>query len=349
MRRIFFLLIFIFVCAVTGWADVIIFRNGDRLTGKFVKLEKNKMTFEADEIGKITLDIASIKNFSAEIPAKIHFIDGTIIKSKILLSDPNQFSIEKTDLLSAHTFNFSDLAAINPPPKPKPKWTGSATLGISSSHGNTFAESTNVNFDAKRRSQMDRTHIYSNYLASRSRDPDSNDKKTTEESFVIGGKYDYFFTKKFYGFTNGSFKKDHIADLDHRIIVGIGVGYQWIDTDNMTFSTDAGLAQLCEQYTSPDSATGLKITTSTDEASIQFGYNFDYKINDKFTFVHKLTYYPSFSSPSDYFLTTNAELRAFITKAIFSSFRVVIDYDSTPADDVGTTDTKYILGAGWNF
>ena len=48
-------------------------------------------------------------------------------------------------------------------------------------------------------------------------------------------------------------------------------------------------------------------------------------------------------------LTTDAELRAEITKSMFGSLKAILDYDSTPGEGVGTTDTKYILGVGWNF
>jgi len=349
VRRVIILLLFVLGWAATGRADVILFKSGDRLTGKLVKLEKGKLIFEADELGSVTLDITRIQNFNTDASVELHLTDGTVIKSKVLPAEPGQFTIEKTRLLQVQSFALADLAAINPAGEPLLKWTGSLTIGLSSTHGNTFAESANVSSAAKRRSQKDRTGIYSSYLASRSRDPDNNKKKTTEESFVIGGKYDYFFTKKFYGYINGRLKKDHIADLDYRIIAGLGAGYQWVETEDMSFNTDAGFAQICEQFTSRDPDSGITETTGTDEASIQLGYSLDWKIAEKFTFLHQLTYYPSFSGLSDYFLTGSAELRAFITESLFSNFKVVLDYDSTPADGVDTTDIKYILGVGWNF
>ncbi len=48
-------------------------------------------------------------------------------------------------------------------------------------------------------------------------------------------------------------------------------------------------------------------------------------------------------------LETSAELRAALYKAIFASFKVLIDYDSQPAAGQERTDTAYILGVGVNF
>ncbi len=67
------------------------------------------------------------------------------------------------------------------------------------------------------------------------------------------------------------------------------------------------------------------------------------KINQMFTFLHNTTYYPSLGDISDYFLTTDAELRAALTDSFFASLKAIVDYDSTPAQWSSTTDTRYIV------
>ena len=343
--------VLILTCAfpTLACADVITFNNGDRLTGKLTSLHNGKLTFASDLAGSVTIGISTIRNLSTAAPVNLNFTDGTVITSTLADAAPGQFRTEPTDLLGAHTFTFADLTAINPPAKPKPKWTGSITLGASSTHGSTFDETANLSLNAKRRSDTDRIGVYATYLANRTRDSDTDEKQTTEENFTVGGKYDYFLTEKLYTYLSGRYKTDHIADLDHRIIAGLGLGYQWLESDNISFSTDAGFAELCEQYTSPNPLTLVKETTRTDEASLQLGYSLDWKIAKKITLSHHLTYYPSFADFADYFLTSDAELRAAINDSMFTSFKLVLDYDSTPADGVATTDTKYILGVGWNF
>jgi putative salt-induced outer membrane protein YdiY len=292
------------------------------------------------------VDVSQIENFNTEEAVEFHFQDGTIIKSRALSGDPGIFALEETTILPVNQYPISEIQSINPPVKPAVTWTGNITVGMTSTHGNTFTESANVSFNAMRRTDKDRLKLDSAYLASRTEEEDQNgdkEKVTTEESFVIGGKHDYFWTEKFYSYVNGRFKKDHIADLDRRIIAGLGLGYQWIESDTMNFNTDAGLAELCEQYTTHDEV------TKSDQLSVQLGYSFDWQFHEKFLFLHNMTYYPSLETLSDYFLTTDAEIRASITESMYSSFRAVLDYDSTPAEGIGSTDTKYILGVGWKF
>jgi len=50
-----------------------------------------------------------------------------------------------------------------------------------------------------------------------------------------------------------------------------------------------------------------------------------------------------------YLLSINAGARATIWKGLFADFRIEYRYDSTPDAGRKSTDTRYILGAGWTF
>ena len=344
MKIITFLLVSLFIFSSSGWADELVFKSGGRLHGKLVKMEGGKLVFASDEVGEVMVDIAQVESFTSEAPAKFVFKDGTVISGKVSGVEAGRVMLEKTQLLPGGQYPLSEVTAINPPPKVPPKWKGSITAGFTSTHGNTFSESGSISFGAMRRTEKDRTNVFARYLVGRMEETDTGDKKTTEESLVFGGKYDYFFTKKLYGFIDGRFKKDHIADLDRRIIAGTGLGYQWIESDQMNFSTDLGASVLCEQYTRYGEV------TQSDDLSALLGYHFDRVLYKGFDFIHNLTYYPAMTgSASDYFLSTEAELRMALTESMYGSFKAILDYDSTPAQGIGKTDTKYILGVGWTF
>ena len=349
MRRLTMFLLLVGLLVFSCHADIVVFKNGDRLTGQVVRLEEGKLVFNASQVGELTIDLSRVAQFTSDEPAEFHLTDGTVIESKALSGEPGQIVLAETTVLPSQTLAFDQITAINPTVKPAVVWSGSITAGLTSTHGNSFNESANMAFSAKRRSETDRFAVWSAYLASRSENDDTGQKETTEEAFTFGGKYDYFWTEKFYTFLNGTFKKDHIADLDHRIIGGGGAGYQWFETPEFSFFTDAGLSDLCEQYTRRNPDTGLKETTDTEELSVQAGYGLDWRINDRFHFMHNMRYYPSLAGLSDYFLTTDAEIRTSLTKSMFTSFKAILDYDSTPGEGTDTTDTKYILGLGWSF
>ncbi len=62
-----------------------------------------------------------------------------------------------------------------------------------------------------------------------------------------------------------------------------------------------------------------------------------------------MTYYPSLEKLSDFFLTTTAEIRFAVTEQMFTNFKVIYNYNTTPAEGTGKTDVKYLLGVGLKF
>jgi putative salt-induced outer membrane protein YdiY len=124
------------------------------------------------------------------------------------------------------------------------------------------------------------------------------------------------------------------------MVIGLGGGWQWIETPKTKMSFELGGASLYEQF---------KGSTKNSELSAQVGYNLDHKITDTVDFIHDLTYYPSTDKFSDYYLATGAELRAHFSSRMFANFKALFNYDATPAPTKGSTDVKYILGIGVDF
>ncbi len=329
------------ICSTMLWADEVRFKNGDRLSGQIVRVTEGKMVFKSAVAGEVTLNMADIQTFSSEAPIEVHLKDGTVLRQPVTAAEPNQFSIGTGEPLKPQTFPLAQVASINPPPKPAPKWTGSITGCVSSTSGNTRADSVTASVSATRRSEKDRIIFGADYARSERRNPDTGEDEKTEDWWRTTAQYDYFFTKKFFGFGNARYERDDIADLERRIVVGGGAGYQWVETDDLAFSTGFGLASLYEKFEDePD---------GNSELSLQAGYNLNKKLGKNMRFLNDLTYYPSIEKFSDYFLTTTAELRATLTKTMFANFKVIFNFDSTPAPDRGSTDIKYLFGIGINF
>src|SRR4030042_1406105 len=332
-------IIVVFAQAVA--ADELVFTNGDRLTGKIDHAVDGKLVLTSDLAGRITVEVSKIQTFSTDQAINVHLKDGGVLVQKINSGAAGKFAIEGTETVKAQEFDIDAISAINPPPKPQPKWTGNVSAAVTSTHGNTKTEAVSASANLSKRTEKDRTTLSADYARGEQEDPDTGDEKKTEDWGRTTAKYDYFFTKKFFGYIDGRYETDKIAQLARRGIVGGGAGYQWIESGNMNFSTEGGLASLYEKYENE--------TDSTSELSAQVGYNFDKKLAKNLKFIHDLTYYPSLDKFSDYYLTSTGELRANFTERMFVNFKVILNYDTTPAIDSGTTDTKYILGLGYSF
>ena len=330
-----------YVFSAACLADQVILKNGDRLTGKIVKAVEKKLTLKSDLAGEVIIPMENIQTFSSDEPVELHFQDGTVSKQKIEQAPAGQIVLSGSQTLQKQTTSLSNLSAVNPPKKEKSVWKGSVSAGLTYTSGNTSNESYSASIDLQKRTENDRITLTGDLARSKQKSDTTGEKETTEDWWKLRAKYDYFLSKKFFLFGEGRYELDKIANLDRRVILGGGGGYQWIESDDMNFSTEFGLASVYEKF--EDSS------DSNSEMSIQAGYHFDKKLNSTIQLLHDLTYYPSMDEFSDYYLTTSAELRANLTDRMFANLTAILDFDKSPAPDKGTTDTKYLFGIGWDF
>ena len=211
------------------FAGRVLLTNGDRLTGEVEKVVDGKLHFKSDIVGSITIDMKNVKTFSTDKPEKIILSDGTILNRQITASDDGQVTLSGGEIIKAQDLKLTDITAVNPPAKNPVKWKGSASVGWTSVHGNTRSETLQATLTGSLRREKDRTTAGLDYGKAKVQDPDTGDEETTEDWWKARAKYDYFLGEKFYGFIEGRYETDKIADLDRRVILGAGAGYQWIE------------------------------------------------------------------------------------------------------------------------
>ncbi len=327
------------LCGSVVLADQVVLKNGDSITGTIVKLTDGKMVFKSNLAGEIQIDLAGIRTLTSDKPLTIHLKDGTVLQSKVSSGQGDQFAITG-NTLEDQSLSTADITAINPPAKPISKWVGQISAGMTSTHGNTKTDTLSSNFRAQKRTKIDRTTVSADYSKGEQENATTGVKSTTEDWWRAKAKYDYFISTKWYSFLDGRYERDGVADLDRRMVIGAGAGWQWLETDRTKWSFELGGASLYEQF---------KGSVKNSELSMQAGYNLDHKLTDTVHFVHDLTYYPSLDKFSNYFLTTGAELRAYFSARMFANFRSTLNYDTSPAPGKGGTDTKYVIGIGLDF
>jgi putative salt-induced outer membrane protein YdiY len=331
---------FLFVGLCSG--DQVFLKNGDRLSGQILQISKDSLTLNTLYAGYIRVTLEEVASLSTDNAMQVSRPDGTIVSRKLeisdpgrvnLVEDPNQPSQAETVLLSEITVMQEQSA--------QAKWKGNLAGGLTMMSGNTSSESISTSLDLQKRSKTDRVTFAGEMAHTAQEDHDTGEENTTEDWWKTRGKYDYFLTRKFYVFGNGRYETDRVADLTRRVVFGGGPGYQWYESPALNFLTEAGIAEVIEEYEDD--------TNTTKEISYQFGSHLDSQLNRKLKVLHDFSYFPSMEQFSDYYLTTSGELRYGLTHKLFASFKVIFDYDSTPAEDADATDIKYMLGIGYEF
>ncbi len=326
-------LLIILTFTTLSFADQIYLTNGDRVTGKIIKMEDGKLSLKSELLDEVVINSENIDSFATDEPIEVHLSETMVIEEKVKRSESGKILIEPSDKKEEKLYKISEITRIGPLPDPV-KWTTNLSTSIAGSEGNS--ENFNFNFGAfvKRRSENDRTTFGAEYLFEQDGD------ETTQDEWYADLQYDYFFSKKFFWFTSVRFEQDDLSDLDLRFILSPGVGYQWVESDKLNFSTEAGLAFIHESFSEGE---------SNNEITLRLGYHFDKNLFSKLKFFHDLKLFPAISDPSNLYLITSAGLRTQITENFYSEAKVSIEHDTTPADDAEETDLNYTIGVGVSF
>jgi putative salt-induced outer membrane protein YdiY len=319
--------------------DEVLFNNGDKLTGKVLSVEGDKMKFKTAVAGEITVEMKDVKTFSTDEPVELRMKDRQVITGQAQASDaPGTVTVPTAEAdAPKREVAFDDLKYVNF----NQNWTGALIAGALFARGNTYADQANNAFEAQRRTLDDRFTINAAYNFGRQRDPDSGDKFTSVDNWYGAAKYDYFFTEKFYGFAALRYEHDRIANLDQRIVPGIGVGYLWFDKPDFKFDTEAGLAFVHEKYEDGE---------TNDAMSARLAYHLKKGMwNVKVSVFHDLEYYPSLERLDDFLIIADAGVRAAMTERMFAEYKIEYRYDASPAEGFDHTDLRHVVGVGWKF
>ncbi len=322
----------------------VIFKNGDRLTGKVTTGSEGKLTIESAMAGKVVVNMADVKTFTTDEPVELVLKDGSTVKQQVTAPASPPASTEPSiatagGTVAAQNFALGDVVAINPPPKDT-GWKGDVAAGAIFQTGNSESTSVDIEANAARRREDDRFTGKGQYLFASQKDKTTSESSTTTDSYLVSGQYDYFLTKKLYLFGRVQAERDRVADLDFRGTGSVGVGYQWIESAKTNFSTELGVGYTYEDYKSQE---------ARDFVSARAAYHVDHKLWQNVGVFHNLEYTPSLEDFANYKINADGGLRFTVTENLFTQLKMEWKYDSQPADNKDNSDFRYLMQVGWKF
>ena len=317
--------------AVEARGDEVQFANGDKLTGKIVKLDGGKLTVDSTVAGKIEVKWADIATMSTDEPVTIVLDNGQYVTQKLDASKPGEVNA------GGETIALATAAKVNPEPV---QWHGNALIAARFDRGNTVGDNFDGSLDAVRRSETDRITFGAGYSASENQDADQTGKHATRSKAFGSTQYDYFFQPQLYGYGNLRAEKDRFADLNLRLTTGLGVGYQWFDTDTLKFNTEGGVSYISEH---------LHGSEDLNYAALRFAWNLDWIVYSGLTFFQYTRWYPSLQALDDQLIETQTGLRYKLWGNFFGESKILWTWDTTPAEGKKQKDLTYIVGIGYGF
>jgi putative salt-induced outer membrane protein YdiY len=313
-------------------ADEIIMDNGVRIKGTVTNLTGDFLSLTSDYSEAIKLKTSKIIGITIDNPVEIQMKNGEILKGNLKTSADGVLAIEQVAGSNRVVIDVKNISAINSPPISR--WSGSVVASGNYQTGNTDRSAFRLGLDAVRRSDKDRFSMSFLYDISNENDT------LTSRSFYGTLKYDYFFTKKFYGHLGVEFLNDKFKDLNLRTIIGPGVGYQMWDVPKQALAVEAGLTYFSEDY---------KIANDKRWISARFATNYRYKITETIKFTNNLVLYQSLENISEISLRNEAAIATILGSGWSMKLANILEYNNAPAVGIKNTDSIFLLGLQYVF
>jgi putative salt-induced outer membrane protein YdiY len=326
------LLVLALTCAFSDcFGDELVLSNGDRLTGKIIKLEKGVLHFKADAVKKVILIATSqVKSLVTSDQVEVHLGHGEILKGRLVFEKNGQVIIKTSGNRSDVSLAWAAVKKINPP---RSTWHGNINLGCFSQSGNTQRNSVSAGVDAVRKTERDRLslRVLYNYA--------DEDEVLTARNVFGSIKYDWFFTPEVYGYVSEELLSDEFKNIKLRSVTGAGLGWQVIDIKRFSFALEGGAAHVNHDY---------DIGADQSNVAMRLAAQLKVKLFGSVTLTDTCVWLPSLDG--DQYQVRN-ELSLATSLGAGWSFLLtnIFEYDNDPSPGVKRTDRQWILGLQYTF
>jgi putative salt-induced outer membrane protein YdiY len=213
MRKVLWIL---FLFCVRAEAGEIVFKNGDRLTGKISEVTDSHVVLETEMLGKLSIPKAAIERMKQD--------EAPVAAQQLVATAP------KPDPVPQQRFKL---------------WGGSVDAAISATHGNADTRTVNFGFRTARVSQGNKLSLYATSIFSKS----STDSRTIIADAIRGGsRYEVNFSRRFFTFGFTDLEHDQFQGLESRAVGGGGIGLNVIKNSRTTLQVFSGGSANREKF-----------------------------------------------------------------------------------------------------
>jgi len=252
--------------------DVIIFTNGDQLSGKFVQAIGDKVSFHSDIVGDVTVDWSKIKELRTaqkvaviqkNVEFKHHQVPASVPVGTVSVAD-SQISVQSATNATIATIPIKnaefvvDETTMNKQLRGHPgffqAWNGAATAGL------TLVQATQNQYsfngavalarvvptvswlDPRNRTTIDYSQSYGKITDPSYTDANGNfipSSYTKSSIFHADAERDEYISPRFYFLGQVAFDHNYSQSLDLQQIYGGGIGYTVIKTPKQELDVKA--------------------------------------------------------------------------------------------------------------
>lgn len=316
--------------------------SGEWLGGAIKVLYEGSLEFDSDEVGIIKIDWEDVVELRTATILEVRPEEGASATGKVLVKDGKVTIIGDTTTV----FDQGEILAITAGvPRERNFWSGEASGSANYQSGNTEKTTFNGRITAKRRTVEQR--IILDYIGNY----DETENTETENNHRLSGDWDRYITHRwFWTPLTAEYFKDKFQNIEHRVTLGVGMGYEIIDTSTTEWRVSGGPAYTKTWF--QDVAPGE--SDSEDSPAFQAKTRFDHELTDDIDIWYDYRLLWAKDDAGGYSHRMEFGAAYDIIGDLDLRVSYIWDYISEPSEDENgqkpdETDTQLLIGVGYSF
>ena len=310
--------------------------NGDRITGKLIKVENDILFFDSDILGQITVKTSQGKVIpQKEISEVKEVTDATpqhesISKTETANSDKDSTPTKKPKWLS-----MSSMLSDAPPGK---HLDSSITAGYTLNQGERDQRDFNLAFNLRQDAGKNQYFFDGRYDYSVQTIDDN--RLVNRDRYNTGFRWRRNISDNLFTQFDSSYLKDLIKEIDDDFKESLGVGWHLFKSNKFELSITPALSARYQV---------IPTVTADWELLGSLFQDLRYKFNEQITFFQEsdISINPNAADPLTFqFLT---RLEAQLSNRLVANLRYELDFDENLRAGIDKTQQRIILGLGYKF
>jgi len=322
--------------ANTAYADVLVLKNGDRITGTIKQIWDGEVSIEPEYADEFDVDLDVVDYIESDRDFEIELNDGR--EATVKLSGANS---ENQQLISlgdeTMPIALEDILELDEPTKDF-DWESHIDFSANINSGNTDSFSGQLRGDSTIETPDHRHRV--DLSKFRETTGAGALKETTKDQTLLKYNYNWLFRDPWFLAANVSQERDPIIELDSRLIASVGLGRDIFNTPRRFLSIELGAGGQKEDVGG--------VTEDSTVATWALRYQQDVLSGDMEIF-HNHTITSNIAGRSNTSFKTSTGLRYEITDLLYANLTLDYNYETHPVDAIQNEDIVFLVGVGAEF
>ena len=356
--------------------DVLIFENGDQLTGKLERVAAGNIVFASDMAGEVTISVDKVKELKSgaqfallrkgeklgkgKTPAPegtIAVVDGKLTVTPVVYPAVTVSAKEVAYLVDQKTFD----KEIHHKAKWYEGWTGQASGGATLVRATTTETTLTAGLNLLRAlpgvpwmPARNRTTVNVNESYGKNTTPGAipqtvpiptPDVTTLSSIFHADAERDEYFSPRFYALADTSFDHNYAQGLQLQQVYGGGIGWTPIQTPKQQLDVKVDVHYEKQEYiTTPVNGSVVTTTPSTNLIGSTIFESYHRNLPKKMVFTEIATILPAFNNSNAYSANGTATLAIPVFKRLSAMISTTDNFLNDPAVGYKKNSYQFVTG-----